>query len=200
MKDIKSIKKIDIHSHASKRVTIPRIDGSHLITADELLAMYDQLGVEKSVLLPIVSCEAQYQVISCEETMEIVEAHPDRFYWFCNIDPRALTYTTDANFSHMLNYYKSRGAKGVGELTSNVYFDDPLTMNLFAHCEACDMPVTFHIGDKGGDYGLIDEIGLPRLENALKAFPKLRFFGHSQKFWAEIGGDLTPEEDCPRAR
>ena len=49
------------------------------------------------------------------------------------------------------------------------------------------MPIIFHLGDKGGDYGIVDELGLPGLERALKAFPKLLFFGHSQKFWAEIG-------------
>ena len=47
---------------------------------------------------------------------------------------------------------------------------------------------------KGGDYGLVDEPGLPRLEKVLNMFPKLRFIGHSQKFWAEISGDSDPEE------
>lgn len=92
-----------------------------------------------------------------------------------------------------MNYFKSRGAKGIGELTCNYYFDDPLMLNLFKHCERCDMPVLFHLGDMGNDYGLVDELGLPRLEKVLKMFPKLIIIGHSQKFWSEIGGDCTEE-------
>ena len=36
-------------------------------------------------------------------------------------------------------------------------------------------------------YGIIDELGLPRLEKMLKKHPKLKIFGHSQCFWSEIG-------------
>jgi predicted TIM-barrel fold metal-dependent hydrolase len=32
------------------------------------------------------------------------------------------------------------------------------------------------------------------LEGVLKKFPKLKFFGHSQGFWSEIGGGLTLQE------
>jgi len=55
------------------------------------------------------------------------------------------------------------------------------------------MPVTFHIGNKGHDYGVVDEPGMPRLEKVLGMFPRLRFLGHSQKFWAEISGDCTAD-------
>jgi predicted TIM-barrel fold metal-dependent hydrolase len=71
--------------------------------------------------------------------------------------------------------------------------DDPRVDALFAACEALSMPVTIHIGDLGGDYGLVDSIGLPRLERALRKFPKLIILGHSQKFWSEIGSDVTEE-------
>ena len=56
------------------------------------------------------------------------------------------------------------------------------------------MSVIFHIGDTNGDYGLIDEFGLPRLEKVLQMFPNLQFLGHSQRFWSEISGDITLEE------
>ncbi len=78
-------------------------------------------------------------------------------------------------------------------MTANLYFDDPLVLNLFRHCEKCQMPLTFHIGNMGNDYGLVDELGLPRLEKVLGLFPGLTFLGHSQKFWAEIGPDCTEE-------
>jgi hypothetical protein len=47
-----------------------------------------------------------------------------------------------------------------------------------------------HIGPQEGDcYGLIDGPGLPKLEQALARFSRLKFFGHSQPFWAEIAPD-----------
>ena len=65
--------------------------------------------------------------------------------------------------------------------------------NLFKHAEICEMPVIFHIGHTNGDYGLIDEYGLPRLEKTLQQFPKLKFLAHSQRFWSHISGDITEE-------
>ena len=50
------------------------------------------------------------------------------------------------------------------------------------------MPVTIHIAPRmGGGYGIVDELGLPRLERILKAHPDLIILGHSQPFWTEIG-------------
>jgi len=97
------------------------------------------------------------------------------------------------DFSKMLNFYKSLGAKGLGELTANLLIDDPLMDNLFYHCAECDMPVTIHIApadSKYDFYGIKDDIGLPRLEKMLKKYPKLKIFGHSQLFWAEISSDV----------
>jgi hypothetical protein len=52
--------------------------------------------------------------------------------------------------------------------------------------------VTIHIGTRiGGMYGLVDEPGLPRLEEVLQKFPDLKIFGHSQPFWAEISANPT---------
>ena len=39
-----------------------------------------------------------------------------------------------------------------------------------------------------------DTPGLPRLENVLKAFPKLPLIGHAAGFWASISGDATFED------
>jgi len=38
----------------------------------------------------------------------------------------------------------------------------------------------------GAIYGLYDDPGLPQLERSLAAFPNLKFFAHSQSFWAEM--------------
>ena len=186
---------IDAHLHTVKRKGLPRdAAGNNFATPDELLAMMDRTGVDKGILLPSVSPECSFQRVSNEEILDVVADHPDRFFAFCNVDPRSGSNAPDADLSFHLNYYKRCGCLGVGEVTANLDIGDPLVRNLFHHCEACAMPLLFHLAPhRYGCYGLIDAIGLPGLEAALRAYPKLTFIGHSQPFWAEISGDVTRE-------
>ena len=184
------IKKIDIHAHC---IAFPQYAPRHPATdctmpsAETLINFYDQLDIEKGVLLPIVSPEAQPTTMTSEACKFLSDLHPDRFLWFCNVDPRAFTNAKDSNLGYLLEHYISLGAKGVGELTSNLYTDDPKVDNLFSFCEELGLPVTIHIAPgPEGYYGIIDELGLPRLEKMLKKHPKLKIFGHSQCFWSEI--------------
>ena len=187
------MKKIDIHVHTIEEPDLLRPRGDTFATPEQLFAMYDQLGVEKAVLLPILSQEGGYDTNTNREILRIVRRWPDRFYWFCNVDPRCGKNGPDTDYGQILRHYKSLGAAGVGEFTANLPMDDPRVDALFAACEALSMPVTIHIGDLGGDYGLVDSLGLPKLERALRKFPKLIILGHSQKFWSEIGSDVTEE-------
>ena len=59
-----------------------------------------------------------------------------------------------------MTYYKSLGAKGIGELTANLPVDDPMMHNLFRHAEKCGLPILFHVGQQGDDYGIVDGLGL----------------------------------------
>ena len=187
------ISKIDAHAHAVlfQEYEFP----AHVVvTPEQLLAVYDEMGVEKGVLLPITAPDAQTLVMSNGCVREIVRRYPERFDWFCNVDPRLGDNAPETDFSAYLEFYRDLGAKGMGELTANLYADSPLVDSLFSHCEACDMPVTIHIGpQKGSCYGIIDEVGLPRLEKMLKNHPKLKILGHSQPFWAEIDAGCCQE-------
>lgn len=188
------VKKIDIHVHTTESTWFTRFPQSRYATPTELIDIYDQISVEKGVILPCVNAEDSFNLSSNYEIKNIVDKYPERFAWFCNIDARQGSNSCDTNFTPYIQVCKENGAKGVGEMCANLYFDDPRVFNLFKHCEQNQMPVTFHIGDMGNDYGLVDEIGLPRLEKALKTFPNLRFLGHSQKFWAEISSDVDEEK------
>lgn len=191
---VKNVKKVDIHVHSRMKRGIPRYNQTNFALPEELIKMYESLGVEKGVLLPGVRLEAAFQLQTNEDVLEIVEKYPEHFNWFCNIDPRMGNNTPNADLSYFIEYYKDHGAKGVGEICANLYFDDPFVENLFYHCEKCEMPVIFHIGSRvGGCYGLVDELGLYRLEKELKKFPKLKFLGHSLCFWSEISADVNNE-------
>ena len=184
---------IDSHLHTIRRRGLPRNDaGDNFATPDELIAMMDHSGVDKGILLPEVSPECSHQICTNEEVLDICAQYAGRFIPFCNIDPRAAANSANADLSRHVHYYRDQGCRGVGEICANLAFDDPLTFNLFHHCEQCEMPVIFHIAPQLHEcYGLVDALGLPALEKALRTFPNLIFIGHSQPFWAEIGGDCT---------
>ncbi len=194
---MKLLKKIDMHVHAVPKRFTPRMQKGAVSYAEphELREIYDLYNIEKGLLLPSGSYAAcTHDVISMREAYNLVKDNSETLgWWFCNVNPLWGKNSPDTDLSHFLLFYKEKGAKGIGEVTENRPFDDPYMMNLMKHCEACEMPFLFHLGAKGNDYGIIDPLGLPGLEMALKTFPKLKFIGHSQKFWAEMSGDVTQE-------
>lgn len=183
------VQKIDFHVHAVPYTDLPRLNGTNYPVPEELRRMYDRIGVDKAVLMPQGSApEGTCDRLSQREAAQMVREHPEVFIaWFCNIDPRQGKNGDDTDFSHYLRYYRANGARGVGEMTANLYLDDPRMMNLFHHCEVMNMPVLLHFGNMGNDYGVVDEPGLPRLETVLQAYPQLIVIGHSPKFWEEFG-------------
>lgn len=185
------IKKIDVHAHCTLYPDIvPKYIGLDYAMPgpDVLMDFYDKLNIERGLLLPIISPEAFYFTMTNENCKTIADAHPDRFFWACNVDPRAITHTNDAQLGYLLEHYKNLGAKSFGELTSNLYADDPMTDNLLGYCAELDLPVTIHIAESNyGYYGIIDELGLPRIRKMLKKHPKLKILGHSMCFWSELG-------------
>ncbi|MBR5307797.1 MAG: amidohydrolase family protein [Clostridia bacterium] len=188
------MKKIDIHVHTSMWENAQINQGVVLASPEQLKESYAELDVDKAFLLPLISPEWRFCAQTNEEIEFLANKYSDTFYWFCNVDPRMGKNSASTDLSAIIMHYKSRGAKGVGEVTANLRFDDPLMDNLFYHCEMCDMPVTIHIAPKKYDYyGIIDELGLPGLEKMLKKHPKLKVFGHSQCFWSHISADVTEE-------
>jgi predicted TIM-barrel fold metal-dependent hydrolase len=184
---------IDMHAHAY-RDPYPGEDGKPVFsTPQQLIARYDELGVEKGCLMPIVNPEV-YLPQSNEEILEMAQAWPDRFIAFCNIDPRAVSNSSTANLGYLLDYYRERGCKGIGEVMPNLPFNHPLVYNLFSHAQRAKMPLTFDISTRiGSDYGLYDDPGLPQLQAALKAFPDLIIICHGPAFWAEISTLDSPD-------
>ncbi len=194
---METVKKIDIHAHAAlHHDMIPPHFKSRkgMIGPEYLLSVYDKLNIEKGVLLPITAAEAQSCLLTNEDTKIITEKYPDRFLWFCNVDPRMGNNDLKTDLVFYIEHYKKMGARGFGELTTHLYADDVKIEHLFEALTETDLPLTIHIAPyEGGCYGIIDEIGLPRLEKMLKKYPKVKVLGHSQPFWAEISGDLTPD-------
>ena len=180
------MKYIDIHAHAYRR-PLPFVTRFH--SPDELIGCYDRYGIEMGALLPVVNSEI-YLPQANEDILDMVQAHPDRFFAFCNVDPRALINRADAPLDTVLEYYKNLGCKGVGEIMPNLPFEDELVQNLFRCAEKVGLPVTTDGSDRvGGDFGLCDARGLPGLEHTLQRFPDLKFIAHGPIFWIELMPD-----------
>ena len=182
---------IDIHAHAYRR---PVPGFNDFCSAEQLIARYDELRIERGAVLPIVSPEI-YLPQSNEDILEMCAEHPDRLIPYCNIDPRSLTNSPEANFTPLLTFYKEQGCKGLGEVMPNMPLMDPLVQNLLRHAERVGLPVVYDGSDQlTGDFGLYDDPGLPQLEHTLQRFPNLKLFGHGPVFWSEIGRLKTPGE------
>jgi len=87
---------IDIHVHAFQRLQYSYTGKQELCTPEQLIEIYDDIGVEKAVLLPIVSPESLMEIQCSLDILDIAEKYPDRFIPFCNVDPRTCHNTPDA--------------------------------------------------------------------------------------------------------
>jgi predicted TIM-barrel fold metal-dependent hydrolase len=154
----------------------------------------DEWGIEKGVVLPICSPETSFFYHTNEQTFDLYHRYPDRIIPFCCLDPRFGGHSPTTDFSWLLAEYQEQGARGVGEITANLYIDDPLVINLFRQCGEAGLPVTFHLANRiGGMYGVIDDRRLPRLERVLRECPDTVFLGHAMSFWAEVSADVDDE-------
>ena len=191
---------IDCHAHV---LAFPKIkpypqSKTTLMSAEDQISLMDAKGIDKAIILPIGGAESIAENQSIGEILYICQKYPGRFIPFCNIDPR-LPKRPDlievADFDFLLNQYKELGCKGIGEVFVRIPWDHPSMLLLLESCEKVGFPITFHtITADVNSYGIIDEIGLPRLETVLRKFPKLKFFGHSPGFWSEISGEITLKE------
>jgi predicted TIM-barrel fold metal-dependent hydrolase len=183
---------IDIHTH------VGTFYAGKELTADGLVKMMDAHGVEKSVILPLVSPESAPYLQTTESAISAHKEHPDRLIPFCCLDPRSTTGRPEryghvgglAGMKEILKRYKDAGCKGLGEHKVGLPFDHKLMMMLYEACTDLNLPILFHLDDIRS----FDTSGLPRLENALKAFPRLPFIGHAAGFWASISGDATDKD------
>ncbi len=177
---------IDIHAHVRLYPSAPHHGRRIFPSPEELLRRYDQIGVEKGCLLPLVSPEV-YEPQSNTEILEVCRRHPDRFLPFCCFDPRGITNSPDAPFGEWLSFYREQGCLGVGEFMPNLPWMDERVQNLLSHINAMGLALIIDgKGRLGGTYGLYDDVGMPQMEASLQRFPRLRILGHGPAFWAEI--------------
>ena len=180
--------KIDLHLHLTLE-QLPKQNNMFISSAENMIPHLEKLGIKKGVLMS--GGEKQSPIGSNDENKRICEKYPENFSWMCNLD----YFDIDSVYDRLAKY-KSEGAIGVGELMINKRIDDLFLDKVFESAEKLDMPVLFHMSpEEGFSYGVVDESGLPLLEELLKKYPKLKVIGHSQSFWIEVSGDAPKDRD-----
>ncbi len=177
---------LDIHAHVYK-YPYPTPEGRFLMSNPEQLATrMTELAIDRAVLLPLVSPEL-YLPQSVGEIIDLAAASGGKLIPFCNIDPRALTNSSDAPLGILLEHFMKQGCKGIGEVLPNMPWQEPRLQNLLRCVQAAGLPLIFDItGRIDSGYGIYDDPGLPQLEASLARFPDLIMIGHGPAFWAEI--------------
>ena len=182
------MKKIDLHLHLTP-FQIPKLGKMNLASAGNMIPHLEELGIEKGVLMS--SGEKGLPFGTNKANKKICDKFPGRYYWMCSISPKSKEPVYDR-----LARFKAEGAIGIGELTYNHRLTDPFLQEVFAAAEKLDMPITMHMSpEEGYSYGVVDDPGLPMLEDVLRKFPKLKILGHSQTFWIEMSGDAPKDKE-----
>lgn len=183
------MKKIDLHLHLAP-FQIPKLGKMNLASAKNMIPHLEELGIEKGVLMS--SAEKGLPFGTNKANKAICDKFPGRYYWMCSVNPKGKEPIYDR-----LAHFKAEGAIGIGELTYNHRLDDPFLQEVFAAAEKLGMPITMHMSpEEGYSYGVVDDPGLPLLEQVLKTYPQLKLLGHSQVFWIEISGDAPTEKEA----
>lgn len=192
----KPCKKIDVHVHLSKEnlgmgfTPEERIEFDKFMDVEKCVILPTNTGVVPSAAIPAAMLE---RMLSSDDACAIANKYPDHFAWFCNVHPEKSQKTYD-----QLLRYKEMGAKGVGEMVTVKWFDDPDFDYFMGCCAELELPILFHMCPAGmQNYGVLDEGGLPQMERALQRHANLILIGHSQPFWFEISeypDGLTAEE------
>jgi predicted TIM-barrel fold metal-dependent hydrolase len=90
------------------------------------------------------------------------------------------------------------GAQGFGELKFHVEADGPELRRMYALAAELDVPILVHFQEVPHFEGEgVWSAGFKRFEAMLKAYPKTKFIGHADAFWANVSADYAEQESYP---
>ena len=128
------------------------------------------------------------------EAVNILQAqNPHRFpSWFASTD------ITKPEAAAILTQAVKNGAAGFGEIKFHVAADSPELKRMYALAGELDVPIMVHFQEVGhtpaeGTFAS----GWKRFVAMLKEFPKTKFIGHADAFWANISADYAEADAYP---
>ena len=179
----------DSHFHIRKQ---PEANIAHL----------DGSGIAEALLLTFL----QHTPVDDVKTLQA--KYPGRFPDFA-----ASTDVTKSDIDKLLTDAVKAGAAAFGEIKYHVAADGPEMRRMYALAAELNVPILIHFQDvpdklppairatipawraslsEGGF-----NTGFKRFDVILKGFPKTRFVGHANAFWANISADYANQENYP---
>ena len=149
------------------------------------VAHLDGCGVSNAVLLAREN--------SVEQIRNLQTQYPGRFLgWFASAD------ITNPDAEQLLTNAVKNGAIGFGEIKFHVAADGPELRRAYALAADLNLPILIHFQEvpHTSTEGVFST-GFRNFEVILKAYPKTRFIGHTDAFWANISAAYTNDVAYP---
>jgi predicted TIM-barrel fold metal-dependent hydrolase len=174
---------IDIHQHL----------GYSGRPDEVLLAHQRAIGATTTILLPAgrpatgasthggLANGLQAQALGNEACDQFVRAHRPAFRFGANDVPDLDGATRE------IERYLKRGAVVIAEQKFGVECDSPEMQKIYALARGYDVPVLMHWQFKMYNYGF------ERFHTMLEKFPRVKFLGHAQTWWANIDRSHTDQ-------
>ena len=152
--------------------------------AEANVAHLDGCGVSKANLLTRSNAADQVHAVQAK--------YPGRFVWFASTD------ITRPEAEKLLTQAVKDGAGGLGEIKFHVAADGPELRRMYALAAELDVPITVHFQEVPHTPAEgVFSTGFKHFEAMLKAYPKTRFIGHADAFWANVSADYANEVAYP---
>ena len=149
------------------------------------LAHLDGAGVTKANLLTRGAAGEQVKALQA--------AAPGRFTWFNSYD------VTRPDAEQVLTQAIKDGAQGFGEMKFHVAADGPELRRMYALASELGVPILIHFQevDHFPDEGTWSTGYAKTFESMLKTYPRTKFIGHADAFWANVSADYRNEAAYP---
>lgn len=175
---------IDIHQHA----------GYSGRPNDALIVHQRAMGISRTILLPAgrpvkmasthngVANGLQAQALGNEECYRLAQKYPKEFLFAANEVP-----DVDGAVAEIEKYLKL-GAVAIAEQKFGVECDSPEMQRLYQVAQSYDVPILMH-----WQFGMYNH-GFDRFHKMLEKYPRVRFVGHAQTWWANIDKSHTDQK------
>jgi uncharacterized protein len=126
------------------------------------------------------------------EQIRAIQQHPDRLAWAVTTD------ITAAGAEERLTTAVKHGAIGFGEMKFHLAADAPEFQRAYALAADLDVPILVHFQEVPHFDGEgVFATGFKNFEATLKKFPRTRFVGHADAFWANVDAKYANDAAYP---
>ncbi len=133
---------------------------------------------------------------SAEQMKSLEKEYPGRFTgWFASAD------ITKPDAEELLTKAIKNGANGFGEIKFHVEAAGPELRRMYSLAAELNVPILIHFQEvpHTPTEGVFST-GFRNFEAMLKAYPKTKFVGHADAFWANISADYNNEVAYPSGK